>query len=184
VLENVDKQVIPTPPKAGAVKAVVEVICPAFHVPIPIVPSVVILAEPAHVDKAVFSTFPNPTAALVNDNDSVGVVVEFNTVDVMPVLSVKANDVTVPVPNDGVKYSKAVAPAFTLNSWLAVPKEPNPVPPRDGASCPVQPTAIDVAFKSAVNGVPPSKSVTLVSSVLLSACPVRFIVVVGIPIEY
>jgi hypothetical protein len=169
VLENVDKQVIPTPPKAGAVKAVVEVICPAFHVPIPIVPSVVILAEPAHVDKAVFSTFPNPTAALVNDNDSVGVVVEFNTVDVMPVLFVKANDVTVPVPYDGVKYSKAVPPAFTFNNCPAVPKADKPVPPRVAAKVPVQPTVIPTVFNRAVNGVPVSVSVTLVSSVLLSA---------------
>lgn len=28
-----------------------------------------------------------------------------------------------------MKYSKAVAPAFTLNSWFAVPKAVKPVPP-------------------------------------------------------
>jgi len=36
------------------------------HVPEPIVPSVVIFEDPAHVDRAVFSTFPRPTDDLSN----------------------------------------------------------------------------------------------------------------------
>ena len=33
----------------------------AFHVPVDTVPRVVMFALPAQVDRAVFSTFPNPT---------------------------------------------------------------------------------------------------------------------------
>ena len=46
------------------------------------------------------------------------------------------------------------------------------VPPRVASSWPVQPSVNDVACNSAVAGVPPSVSVTLVSSVLVSAAAV------------
>src|SRR4051812_13781815 len=47
-----------------------------------------------------------------------------------------------------------------------------PVPPRAPESVPVQPKVSELACSSAVVGVPPSVSVTLVSSVLVSAAPV------------
>ena len=34
-----------------------------------------------------------------------------------------------PLPAEGVKYSSAVAPAFTLSCWFAVPSAVKPVPP-------------------------------------------------------
>ena len=43
------------------------------------------------------------------------------------------------------------------------------VPPRDGAKIPVQPTVMDAAFRRAVVGLPPSVSVTFISSVLVNA---------------
>jgi hypothetical protein len=53
---------------------------------------------PAHVERAIFSTFDKPTAALVKDRLSVGVDVEFVTVPSIPVESVKIKSVTVPLP--------------------------------------------------------------------------------------
>ena len=53
-----------------------------------------------------------------------------------------------------------------------VPRLEMPVPPRDAARVPVQPTVIDAARLRAVAGVPPSVSVTFVSSVLVRAAPV------------
>ena len=55
-----------------------------------------------------------------------------------------------------------------------------PVPPLELASCPVHPAVIDVAARSAVVGVPPKVSVTLVSSVLVSAAPVTEITPVAV----
>ena len=47
-----------------------------------------------------------------------------------------------------------------------------PVPPRETASWPDQPAVMDVAARSAVDGLPPSVRVTLVSSALVRAAPV------------
>ena len=49
----------PVPPCATAISV-------AAHVPVPIVPTVVVLVVPAYVDIAVFSTDPNPTSPLTN----------------------------------------------------------------------------------------------------------------------
>ena len=66
----------------------------------------------------------------VNVNDKAGVVVGVptdvvNKGDKLPDVKL----VTVPLPPAGVKYSKAVPPAFTRNCWLAVPNAVRPVPP-------------------------------------------------------
>lgn len=71
-----------------------------------------------------------------------------------------------------MKYSNAVAPAFTLINWLAVPNADNPVPPRPTANVPVQPNVIDAALNNDVAGVPPNVIVTLVSLVDVNAAPV------------
>ncbi len=47
-----------------------------------------------------------------------------------------------------------------------------PEPPRATESCPDHPAVIEVACSSAVDGVPPSVSVTFVSSVRVRAAPV------------
>ena len=50
-----------------------------------------------------------------------------------------------------------------------MPKVPNPVPPLDIANTPVHPSVNETFCNSAVPGVPPSVSVTFVSSVLVRA---------------
>ena len=78
-----------------------------------------------------------------------------------------------------------------LGLWnVKIPKPPDqarvfaselftPVPPREGASCPVHPAVMDVACKSAVFGVPPSVKVTFVSLVRVNAAGVGSCVVVA-----
>jgi hypothetical protein len=51
--------VCPVPPLLAAIAV-------AFHVPVVIVPSVIILVDPTQVDNAVFSTLLKPTAVLSN----------------------------------------------------------------------------------------------------------------------
>ncbi len=79
--------------------------------------------------------------------------------------------VTVPVfdVQVGVKYSNAVAPALTLNNWLAVPNVPNPVPPLVYDNNPLHATSISTACKSAVVFEPVRFNNILVSLVLVSA---------------
>ncbi len=64
-----------------------------------------------------------------------------------------------------------------------MPAVPVPVPPRDTASVPVQPSVNEVAASNAVVGDPPSVSVTFVSSVLLRAADVIPIVGVRPPVD-
>ena len=105
-----------------------------------------------------------------------GVVVEFVTLtvnngSVNVVKSCVEKLVTVPVfdVQVGVKYSNDVAPALTLNNWLAVPSEPNPVPPRVYDNNPLHATSISTACKSAVVFEPVRFNNILVSLVLVSA---------------
>lgn len=65
---------------------------------------------------------------------------------------------------------EALYPVMLLNA--VIPAVPVPIPPRATANVPVQPKVKDAAASSAVLAEPPSVSVTLVSSVLVSAEPV------------
>ena len=56
--DAVPNAVNPVPPLATAIVV-------PFHVPAVMVPNVVMLVDPAHVDNAVFSTFANPTSVFV-----------------------------------------------------------------------------------------------------------------------
>jgi hypothetical protein len=71
------------------------------------------------------------------------------------------------VPDGAVTVVKADVP-FPRTRPVNVPA---PLPPRDTASVPVHPTAMDDALTNAVVGLPPNVSVTFVSSVLVSAAP-------------
>jgi hypothetical protein len=78
-----------------------------------------------------------------------------------------------PVPVSSVMAPRRLAlDGVPSHVATPVPSELRPVPPRVAASWPVHPTVIEVACRSAVAGVPPSVSVTFVSSVLVSAAGV------------
>lgn len=66
--------------------------------------------------------------------------------------------------------------ATAVNADVPLPTKrpvnvPAPLPPRATDRVPVQPAVMDAALTSAVVGLPPNVSVTLVSSVLVSAAP-------------